>query len=126
LRPQADGRGRVEGAHIAQEYLRSGLLDEMVIHLAPLLLGDGIRLFDDLGPDRIRLVQTQVTMAPGDVRLRCRFMRKQDFHRVVNFLRPSKEACGRRLPVDRKTARAHGSSRSGVGLASAVGNCFGP
>jgi dihydrofolate reductase len=63
------------GAHVAQQYLRSGLLDEMVIHLVPLLLGDDIRLFDNLGPNQIRLVQTQVTTTPEVVHLRYRFMR---------------------------------------------------
>jgi len=33
------------GADVAQQCLREGLLDEIVIHLAPVLLGDGIRLF---------------------------------------------------------------------------------
>jgi dihydrofolate reductase len=33
------------GANIAQQCLREGLLDEIVIHLAPVLLGDGVRLF---------------------------------------------------------------------------------
>jgi dihydrofolate reductase len=45
----------IGGAHIAQAYLRSGLLDELVIHLVPVLLGGGIRLFDNLAPDRIEL-----------------------------------------------------------------------
>jgi len=33
------------GANLAQQCLREGLLDEIVVHLAPMLLGDGIRLF---------------------------------------------------------------------------------
>lgn len=33
------------GSNVAQQCLREGLLDEIVIHLAPVLLGDGIRLF---------------------------------------------------------------------------------
>ena len=37
------------GAATAQQYLRAGLVDEMEIHVAPLLLGGGERLFDDLG-----------------------------------------------------------------------------
>jgi dihydrofolate reductase len=41
------------GANIIREYLRAGLLDEMQIHLIPVLLGDGIRLFEDLDPDPI-------------------------------------------------------------------------
>src|SRR5206468_8536257 len=37
------------GASIAQQYLRAGLLDELQIHLVPLLLGEGgVRLFDRL------------------------------------------------------------------------------
>jgi dihydrofolate reductase len=34
------------GASAAQQYLAAGLLDELQVHVAPLLLGDGIRLFD--------------------------------------------------------------------------------
>ena len=37
------------GASTAQQYLRAGLVDEMEIHVVPLLLGGGERLFDDLG-----------------------------------------------------------------------------
>jgi dihydrofolate reductase len=39
------------GADVVQQCLRAGLLEEMQIHLAPLLLGGGVRLFDDLGAD---------------------------------------------------------------------------
>ena len=34
------------GAQAGQQYLAAGLLDEMQIHVAPILLGDGTRLFD--------------------------------------------------------------------------------
>jgi len=37
------------GASVAQQYLRAGLVDEWEIHVVPTLLGDGARLFDDLG-----------------------------------------------------------------------------
>ncbi|HEX7144696.1 MAG TPA: dihydrofolate reductase family protein [Gaiellaceae bacterium] len=36
------------GANVAQQFLAAGLIDEMTIHLVPVLLGDGARLFDDL------------------------------------------------------------------------------
>ena len=36
------------GASVAQQYLRTGLVDELTIHVVPLLLGDGARLFEDL------------------------------------------------------------------------------
>jgi dihydrofolate reductase len=35
------------GADVAQQYLRAGLLDEIQLHVAPVLLGDGVRLFDN-------------------------------------------------------------------------------
>jgi dihydrofolate reductase len=35
------------GASVAQQYLKAGLLDELHIHVTPLLLGDGVRLFED-------------------------------------------------------------------------------
>jgi len=43
------------GANIMRQYLKAGLLDEMQIHLIPVLLGNGVRLFEDLGPERIEL-----------------------------------------------------------------------
>lgn len=39
----------VHGASTAQRMLRAGLLDELEIHLIPVLLGDGVRLFEHLG-----------------------------------------------------------------------------
>jgi dihydrofolate reductase len=35
------------GAAVAQQCLKAGLLDELQIHVAPVLLGDGVRLFED-------------------------------------------------------------------------------
>ncbi len=48
------------GANLAAQCIRAGLLDEIVIHLAPILVGDGVRLIDDpdLGP--VVLERTQV------------------------------------------------------------------
>ncbi len=37
---------------------QSGLLDEMLIHLAPVLLGEGIRLFEHIGIKQIDLEST--------------------------------------------------------------------
>jgi len=45
----------VHGAGAAQALLRAGLLDELEIHLVPVLLGGGRRLFDSLGPGHIEL-----------------------------------------------------------------------
>jgi dihydrofolate reductase len=37
------------GAALAQQYLKASLIDEMDIHVVPVLLGDGARLFDNTG-----------------------------------------------------------------------------
>ena len=51
------------GARAAQQYFAAGLLDEMVISLAPVLLGSGERLFDGLDDDLrgLQLVRTVAT-----------------------------------------------------------------
>ena len=53
------------GANIIREYLRTGLLDEMQIHLIPVLFGDGIRLFEALDPEGIELRRTSTIETPG-------------------------------------------------------------
>ena len=50
-----DSAVMVHGAGAAQALLRAGLLDEMEIHLVPVLLGEGRLLFDSLGPGHIEL-----------------------------------------------------------------------
>jgi dihydrofolate reductase len=51
------------GADVAQQYLRAGLVDEMEIHLVPVLLGGGERLFEGTGTDLhgLELVRTVAT-----------------------------------------------------------------
>jgi dihydrofolate reductase len=59
------------GASLAQQYLKAGLLDEMQIHVVPLLLGDGVRLFDQL--DTLGEVEaTRVIESPTVTHLRYR------------------------------------------------------
>jgi dihydrofolate reductase len=53
------------GANIMRLYLKAGLLDEMQLHLIPILLGDGIRLFEDLDPERVELRRTSSIETPG-------------------------------------------------------------
>ena len=50
----------VHGAATAQLALAAGLLDELEIHLIPVLLGQGRRLFDNLGPEHIELQRTRI------------------------------------------------------------------
>jgi dihydrofolate reductase len=53
------------GASIAQQYLRAGLLDELTLHVVPVLLGGGTRLFENLEGVQVGLLQTRVVEAPG-------------------------------------------------------------
>ena len=53
------------GADVAQQYLKAGLLDELHIHLVPILLGEGIPLFENTGTEQIKLEQISVAEAPG-------------------------------------------------------------
>jgi dihydrofolate reductase len=57
------------GAQIVNEYLAAGLLDVLELHVAPLLLGGGARLFDDVGP-AVRLEQVRAVEAPGVTHLK--------------------------------------------------------
>jgi dihydrofolate reductase len=59
----------VHGADLAQSLLREGLLDELQIHLVPVVLGQGRRLF---GAARIELELTRVLDALGVTHLRYR------------------------------------------------------
>jgi dihydrofolate reductase len=67
-----NGDVMVHGATTAQELLRAGLLDEMEIHLVPVLLGQGRRLFDSLGPQHIELELTRTLQAPDVTHLHYR------------------------------------------------------
>ena len=60
------------GAQVINEYLAAGLLDELEIHIAPVLLGGGARLFDDLGDADVRLEQIRVVEAPGVTHIKYR------------------------------------------------------
>lgn len=48
------------GADTANQALRAGLVDELIVHIEPVLLGSGTKLFDDLGDKRIRLEKTRL------------------------------------------------------------------
>jgi dihydrofolate reductase len=65
----------VGGTTIVRQCLRAGLLDEIQIHLAPVLLGVGIRLFDGLGPEPIDLETIGVIAGTGVTHLRFRVIK---------------------------------------------------
>ncbi|MCA1703846.1 MAG: dihydrofolate reductase family protein [Actinobacteria bacterium] len=63
------------GANVAQQFIKAGLLDEIQIHLVPVFLGGGVRLFDHLGTEQIELEHTRVIEAPGVTHLRFRVVK---------------------------------------------------
>ena len=63
------------GAEAAQQYLRAGRLDEIQLHVAPLLLGGGVRLFDDLGPDDAKLEPAEAIESPSVTHIKYRVRR---------------------------------------------------
>jgi dihydrofolate reductase len=65
----------VHGARTAQLALAGSVLDELEIHQIPVLLGQGRRLFDHLGPDHIELELARIVDAPGVTHLRYRVRR---------------------------------------------------
>jgi len=52
------------GASTAQQALKAGLVDEVRLTFAPILLGGGVALFDGLGPDDVELEVTRVIEGP--------------------------------------------------------------
>ena len=63
------------GAGTVQQFIRAGLLDELEIHLAPLLCGEGIRLFDKMGPEHVELENMRVVASPKVTHLRFRVVK---------------------------------------------------
>jgi dihydrofolate reductase len=60
------------GPTVVQEAVRAGLVDEIVLHVAPVLLGAGARPFEHLGPEAIELERTDVIVSPQATHLRFR------------------------------------------------------
>jgi dihydrofolate reductase len=67
----SDGKDTVVmGANVAQQLLKAGLVDEIVLQLVPVLLGRGSRLFDNIGNEQIELKCTSVVASPLVTHLR--------------------------------------------------------
>jgi dihydrofolate reductase len=60
------------GAETGQQFIRTGLVDEISIHLVPVLFGSGTRLFEHLGKEHIQLETTGVIETPEATHLRFR------------------------------------------------------
>ncbi len=62
------------GAAIINQYLAAGLVDEVEVHVSPLILGGGERLFDGIGGD-LKLEQLRAVEAPGVAHLKYRVVK---------------------------------------------------
>jgi dihydrofolate reductase len=60
---------------IAHQALKAGLLDELSLHIVPVLLGGGVRLFDRLGLEQIELECTQANNAKKVVHMTFRVIK---------------------------------------------------
>jgi dihydrofolate reductase len=63
------------GADVAQQYLKAGFLEEIQLHVAPVLLGGGVRLFDGVGPDDAKLELADVLESPAVTHIRYRVVK---------------------------------------------------
>jgi len=60
------------GANVIQQYLNAGFIDDLQIHVTPMLLGRGVRLFDDVQKAPFRLTYTGVIESSSVAHLRLR------------------------------------------------------
>lgn len=65
----------LHGASPIQQALRAGVLDELQIHMVPVLLGAGRRLLEDTGDTQVRLEPIRVVPAPAVTHLKYRVCR---------------------------------------------------
>jgi dihydrofolate reductase len=61
------------GAHAVQQYLAAGLLDELYLHIVPIVLGAGERLLENVGDPTLKPVQ--VIASPNVTHVRYRVVR---------------------------------------------------
>ena len=66
-RAAGDKNVLVHGAGTAQLALAAGVLDELELHVIPVLFGQGRRLFENLSPEQIELERTRILEGEGGV-----------------------------------------------------------
>ena len=65
------------GPTVAQQAVRAGLVDELSVHLVPVLLGAGSRLFEHLAPEAIELERIALIASPRATHLRFRVVTRE-------------------------------------------------
>jgi dihydrofolate reductase len=63
------------GADTVQQFLKAGLIDEIQIHVVPLLLGGGVKLLEGLNDEDVKLESTRVVESPTVAHLQYRVVR---------------------------------------------------
>lgn len=63
------------GANTVRQFIAAGLVDEIQIHVVPILLGRGIRLFDEVETGPLKLEATRVVESPAVTHLQYRVVR---------------------------------------------------
>ena len=65
----------IQGGNIAQQFLTRGLVDEIFIHLVPVLFGSGTRLIEDLDGEHVQLETAEVIETKEAIHLRFRVIK---------------------------------------------------
>jgi dihydrofolate reductase len=63
------------GPDIGRHFIEAGLVDEIGVHLVPVLFGSGIRMFEHLGGEHIQVETTSVIETPAAIHLGFRVVR---------------------------------------------------
>lgn len=63
------------GAQVGQQFLRAGLIDELSLHVVPVLLGDGTRMFEQVADTHVSLEPLSTLQTPRATHLRLRLVR---------------------------------------------------
>jgi dihydrofolate reductase len=63
------------GAQTGRQCIRAGLIDELSIHLIPVIFGAGTRMFESLGADHLQLENLAAVQTPAATHLRLRIAR---------------------------------------------------
>jgi len=65
------------GAATIRQFIEAGLVDEFTLHIAPVLLGTGIRLLDGLDPGDLKLEQLKASSSPLVTHVSYRILRPE-------------------------------------------------
>jgi dihydrofolate reductase len=71
-----EGTVSVMGPDVGRQFIEAGLVDEISVHLVPILFGGGLRMFDHLGDGYVNLEVVEVVESKAATHLRYRVVRK--------------------------------------------------